>query len=72
MRRKPIPHTRRVKKPKPVPDPTAPVRRSMYVERELYREIEALAKREERKTSDMIRLLLRRGLAASRGPGASS
>ena len=43
----------------------------MYVERDLYRDIETLAKVEERKTSDMIRLLLRRGLAASRASTSS-
>jgi hypothetical protein len=46
------------------------VQRSIYVERALYREIEALAQIEERKTSVMIRVLLRRGLTASRSAGA--
>jgi hypothetical protein len=44
------------------------VRRSIYVEPGLFAEVERQAAAEERKTSDMIRLLLRRGLAATRTP----
>jgi hypothetical protein len=58
------PHPARTKRP---PTPQGPVRRSIYLGRELFTEIVALAKQEERKASDMIRILIRRGLIASRG-----
>lgn len=64
----------RAKKPKRPQNPTGPVRRSIYLERELFNEITAQAETEQRKSSDMIRLLIRRGLVARRAtppPGTS-
>jgi hypothetical protein len=59
---------RRRKKPKTRPtNPHGPLRRSIYLDRDLFVEIVALAKQEERKTSDMIRFLIRRGLRAKGG-----
>jgi hypothetical protein len=43
------------------------VRRSIWLERALFDEVAALAKTELRKSSDMIRVLIRRGLGATRG-----
>jgi hypothetical protein len=59
---------RRPKKPKKRPtNPHGPARHSIYLDRDLFLEIVALAKQEERKTSDMIRFLIRRGLRATGG-----
>jgi hypothetical protein len=62
----PRPSPRRPKKVKRPPSPHA-VRRSIWLARELFNEIVTLAKQEERKPSDMIRILLQRGLRATRG-----
>jgi hypothetical protein len=43
------------------------VRRSIWLDRVLFTEIAAQAKLEERRLADMIRVLLRRGLVATRG-----
>jgi Ribbon-helix-helix protein, copG family len=64
--KKPRPPIPRGKKRRP--DPHAPIRRSIYLDRQLFAEITAQAKAEERKSSDMIRVLLRRGLTTTRGP----
>jgi hypothetical protein len=59
---------RRARRPKKVPRPPSPhaVRRSIWLARELFTEIVTLAKQEERKPSDMIRILLQRGLRSTR------
>jgi hypothetical protein len=62
-RKRPRPSSRRAKKPR-LTNPTGPVRRSIWIERQLFAEIEKLAKLEERKSSDMIRVLIRRGLVS--------
>jgi hypothetical protein len=64
---RPSPH--RPKKAKRPPSPHA-TRRSIWLPRELFTEIVALAKFEERKSSDMIRVLLQRGLRATRSTSA--
>jgi hypothetical protein len=43
------------------------VRRSIWLERALFDEVAAQSKLEQRKSSDMIRVLIRRGLVATRG-----
>ena len=55
----------RKKKRKP-PDPNLPRRRSIWITPDLGREILTQAQAEERKESDMIRILIQRGLRASR------
>lgn len=47
-------------------DPTGPVRRSIWLERALFDEVAAQSKLEQRKSSDMIRVLIRRGLVVTR------
>jgi len=65
--RKPKPRPRRPIRGKRPPDPTGPVRRSIWLERALFDEVAAQSKLEQRKSSDMIRVLIRRGLVATRG-----
>jgi hypothetical protein len=57
----------RKKKRKPPPDPTRPRRRSIWITPDLAREIVTQAQAEERRESDMIRILIQRGLRATRG-----
>jgi hypothetical protein len=45
---------------------TGPVRRSIWLDRALFDEVAALSTAEQRKSSDMIRVLIRRGLVATR------
>jgi len=59
------PRKRRPKKA--VRDPSKPLRRSVWLLPTLVRDIETLAKSEERKFSDMIRILIQRGVRATRG-----
>jgi len=61
----------RKKKPTRPPDPSRPRRRSVWIPPELAREIRAQATAEERKESDMIRILIQRGLRTSRSPAPS-
>jgi hypothetical protein len=67
-----LPRAHRAKKPKRPQNPTGPVRRSIYLERKLFSEITAQAEAEQRKSSDMIRLLIRRGLLATRATPPST
>jgi hypothetical protein len=60
----------RKKTRKAAPDPTRPRRRSIWITPDLAREILAQARSEERKESDMIRILLQRGLRATRSTPA--
>jgi hypothetical protein len=62
----PRPSPRRPKKGKRPTSPHA-TRRSIWLSRDLFTEIVALAKDEERRSSDMIRVLIQRGLRATRG-----
>jgi hypothetical protein len=57
-------HPRKAKRPITL---HGPVRRSIWLARDLFNEVVALAKHEERKASDMIRILIQRGLRATRG-----
>jgi hypothetical protein len=57
----------RKKKGRMPADPNRPRRRSVWITPELGREIGAQARTEERKESDMIRILIQRGLRATRG-----
>jgi hypothetical protein len=70
--KRPRPTPRGKKNAKAPQDPAAPIRRSIWIGRELFREIEALATTEDRKPSDMIRVLLRRGIVATRRPTSES
>jgi hypothetical protein len=56
---------RKKKRPAPI-DPTRPRRRSVWITPDLGQEIRRQAHAEERKESDMIRILIQRGLRASR------
>lgn len=57
----------RPKKTKRPTIPHGPVRRSIWLARDLFEEIVVRAKQEERRVSDMIRILIQRGLRATRG-----
>jgi len=57
----------RTKKRKPLAPLARPLRRSLWLPPELLREIVAQAKLEERKPSDMMRILMQRGLRTTRG-----
>ncbi len=54
------------KKKRKAPDVTRPLRRSVYLPPDLARAVAAQAKHEERRPSDMIRILIQRGLRATR------
>jgi hypothetical protein len=58
--------TRKRRRPKP-PEPRKPLRRSVWLLPEHVRDIQAQARLEERKFSDMIRILIQRGLRTTRG-----
>jgi hypothetical protein len=60
--------TRTRKKRKPATAVARPLRRSLYLPVPMLREVLAQAKLEERRPSDMIRVLIQRGLRASRAP----
>lgn len=64
--RTPKPRPRRQKKARRPPDPTGPVRSSIWLDRTLFEQITAQAEREQRKVADMIRVLVRRGLTTTR------
>ncbi len=59
--------TRKRRRPKPPPDPRKPLRRSVWLLPEHVRDIQAQARLEERKFSDMVRILIQRGLRVTRG-----
>jgi hypothetical protein len=67
----PRPSPRRPKKAKRPVSPHA-TRRSIWLSRELFAEVVTLAKHEERKSSDMIRVLIQRGLRATRSHAPES
>jgi hypothetical protein len=59
--------TRKRRPRKPPPDPRKPLRRSVWLLPELVRDIQTQAQLEERKFSDMVRILIQRGLRTTRG-----
>jgi len=57
--------TKRQRKSKPAPRRAGPRRRSLYLPEELANAVRSQATLEERKESDMIRILIQRGLRVS-------
>jgi hypothetical protein len=59
--------TRKRRPRKSPPDPRKPLRRSVWLLPEHVRDIQTQARLEERKFSDMVRILIQRGLRTTRG-----
>lgn len=64
--------TKRPKKTKAGPPRAGPRRRSIYFPADLATAVRTQAAQEERKESDMIRILIQRGLRVSRGTPPTS